>query len=144
MSEDIYKQVEHAISEELYCADDKHWSGSPAWWMPILIQHGNIVMLWADCGREDRPEDLCIWTTDKWREIVQPDGKGLFRKVGPWNFEPANNPANDWIRYAHNYPSSAGRKIYELELENKRLLARVADLESSIYWKSEKSKGETK
>lgn len=114
MSEKIYQQVEWAIREKLYCARGTRWSGGLAWERPIRIELGNIIMLWGDCGNENRQEDLSEWTIDEWREVVLEDNTGLYRQVGFWQFAPVDDPAVECIRWCNSYPDTAGRELHRL------------------------------
>jgi hypothetical protein len=112
--DDIYQQVEAAIQRALYV---------PLWYRPIRIEHDEIVMLWGDCGNPNRPEDLSRWTPEQWRECVTEEGAGLYRRVGMWDFVPANDPAADLIADAHRYPESVARELYRARL-------RIAEMEA--------------
>jgi len=45
---------------------------------------------------------------------------GLWDKVGMADFVRADDPALQWIKYAHSYPEEAGRRIYKLQRELER------------------------
>jgi hypothetical protein len=85
---------------------------------PLRIEHGNIMMLWGDCGDPSRPH---VWTTEDWRAAVDPDGTGLFVKVGLWDFVPANDPAAGCIRFCNMNPGAAGAELYSLRKLQARL-----------------------
>ena len=89
-------------------------NGRKTWWRPIRIENGNIVLLWGDCGNENRSSDLWFTTPDKWREMVSEDGAGLYKRVGIWDFVPAYDPAADCIKFCFADPEAAGRELYEL------------------------------
>lgn len=130
MSEQTYQIIERAIRGQLYVARGTSSLGGPAWRRPIRIENGDVVMLWGDCGIESRPEDLCRWTLDEWREAAGEDGQYMYRKVGLWAFAPADDPATDDIRYAHTSPESAGRQLHRLRNARNDALeeaARVCD-----------------
>ena len=125
MSEAVYQQVEDAISRNLYVPSGTRVAGTSAWWRPIKIDLGHIIMLWGDCGREDRPEDLSLWTPERWRDVVSEDGRGLYRKVGLWSFWPAFNPAIDEVLFANRHPDSAGLELHRLKKEVAELRRKV-------------------
>ena len=130
MSEAVYKQVEDAIQKKLYVPSGTRALGTPAWWRPIKIELGHIIMLWGDCGREDRPEDLIFWTPERWRAVVSEDGRGLYRKVGFWSFWPAFSHAIDEVLFANKHPDSAGLELHRLKNE-------VAELRRKVEAKGE-------
>jgi hypothetical protein len=121
--EDVYQQVESAIREELYVPRGTRAIGTTAWYRPIRIELGEIIMLWGDCGNPNNPADLSRWSPDEWRECVNANGDGLYRRVGMWDFEPASDPAADLIESAHRYPESVARELYQARL-------RIAELEA--------------
>jgi len=125
MSEAVFKQVEDAISRNLYVPSGTSATGSPAWWRPIKIDLERIIMLWGDCGREDRPEDLSLWTPERWRAVVSEDGGGLYRKVGFWSFWPAFSPDIDEVLFANRHPDSAGTELHRLKKEIAELRRKV-------------------
>ena len=121
--EAVYQQVERAIERDLYVPRGTRGIGTTAWYRPIRIQNGEIVMLWGDCGNPNHPEDLSRWTPEQWRECVTENGTGLYKRVGMWDFAPACDPAADLIAEAHRYPESVARELYRARL-------RIAELEA--------------
>lgn len=127
MSEQIYLQVEDAISRNLYTFRDYRSSGRPIWMRPIRIALGNIVMLYGDCGTLSRQEDLSRWTTDEWAEAAR--NPGLFRRVGLWSFVRDDDPAASEVSYCTNYPDQAGHDLYDLRMMVSGLQDRIKKLE---------------
>lgn len=110
MSENIYQQVERAISERLHVPrPGRSVLGGWLWGYPERIEYGNIIMRDSDCGLAKK---TFVWTTDQWAEAAK---NGLYRLVGMWSFERADDPATPYIASAHSNPAWAGRRIYELE-----------------------------
>jgi len=118
----IYQQVEAAIKGKLHVLTPRpnHFLDPWTWRYPVGIEHGNILMRDSDCGLA---KPVMTWTTDQWRERVSPEGDGLYRKVGMWDFVPADDPAVDCIRWCHSAPESAGRELYRLRQEIEALQA---------------------
>lgn len=130
--ENTKNQIEFAIENNLYVAQGTRASREPAWWRPIRVEGDEVVMLWGDCGREDRPEDLARWSMEEWISAAHQDGYGLFTRVGMWNFAPAQEPAVGEIEYAHRHPDSAGKELYELKEAQAKTTAVLREYHSTV------------
>lgn len=110
MSEAVYQQVEDAIRKRLYvCGRYRTPLGGFSFEYPVAIELGNIVLRDGDCGLAKEPR---IITTEEWERLVS--GGGLWRKVGLWDFVPADDDAADDIAWCHSSPESAGRALHRL------------------------------
>lgn len=129
MSEAVYTQVEDAIARHLHVMVPGGGVFGPGYRYPVGIEHGNIVMRDSDCGLA-RP--VIVWTTDQWRTHVDESGRGLYKQVGFWSFEAADDPAANDIRLCHRSPGSAGRRLYEMRGEIERLRAACTALAALV------------
>ncbi len=129
MSEAVYMQVEDAIARHLHVMVAGGGVSGPGYRYPVGIENGNIVMRDSDCGLA---KPVIVWTTDRWREHVDESGRGLYKKVGFWSFEAADDPAANDIRLCHQSPGSAGRRLYEMRGESDKLRAAVEALAYSL------------
>lgn len=125
MSAAVYAQVEDAIARRLHVMVPGGGLFGPGYRYPVGIEHGNIVMRDSDCGLA---KPVIVWTTDQWRTHVDESGRGLYKQVGFWSFEAADDPAANDIRLCHQSPGSAGRRLYEMRGEIERLRAAVEAL----------------
>jgi hypothetical protein len=129
MSEAVYTQVEDAIARHLHVMVPGGGVFGPGYRYPVGIEHGNIVMRDSDCGLA---KPVIVWTTDQWRTHVDESGRGLYKQVGFWSFEAADDPAANDIRLCHQSPGSAGRRLYEMRGEIERLRAAVEALAAIV------------
>jgi len=116
MSEQIYEQVESAITSHLHLGGrgGNMTVHGMSWDYPVGIELGNIVLRDSDCGLVKPTWEI---TTDEWRERVE--HYGLYKKVGFWSFVPADDPAASTIAFCERHPHSAGRELYKLRMEAK-------------------------
>lgn len=127
MSEAVYAQVEDAIARRLHVMVPGGGLFGPGYRYPVGIEHGNIVMRDSDCGLA---KPVIVWTTDQWRTHVDESGRGLYKKVGFWSFEAADDPAANDIRLCHQSPGSTGRQLYAMRGEIERLRAALKQANS--------------
>jgi len=119
MDETLRQEVERAIREKLHVTGRYRTPlGSASFEYPIAIDGDSIVLRDGDCGLA-RP--TVTITVDEWRDLVQ---RGLYRRVGFWDFAPADDPAADEIAFCHRHPQSAGRELH-------RLRQRLAEIEGA-------------
>jgi hypothetical protein len=104
--------LKQAIEGKLHIRYGRTLNGGMSWWYPDKEQTDPkvVVIRDGDCG-EVRPTRTI--SREEWDRLEAQFG--LWKRVGFWDFAPAEDMACEAITFCHSNPQAAGRRLHRLE-----------------------------